>query len=126
MEPIRLDPGGLPFETSRSFKLSGYVFSHGLLLLRSNKVPGLTPTRLEVLFQDTRFVCLPEVMDGLHIRLGDNEVVRPHFSNLGPMEFEYGVSTFEVGGNGWKGFIVAGSAWMLEDDTAGNQPSRLR
>ena len=125
MEPTRLDTDGLPFGSSRKFQLWGYGVSHGQLLLRSNKAPDSPTTRLEILFKDARFVCLPSVMDGLTVRRGDDEIVDRNMSDFGPLELEHGVSIFAVGGQGWKGFVVAGAVWTLEDDAEYFAASKL-
>jgi hypothetical protein len=125
LEPIRLDTDGLPFSSSRKFQLWSYVASHGQLLLRSNKEPDVVSTRLEVLFKATRFVCLPGVINGLTIRRGDGEMVRRHFSDLSSLDLEHGAHTFEVSGDGWNGFVVAGAIWTVEDDAEYYHRSQL-
>ena len=125
MEPVRLDTDGLPFSSWRKFQMWGYVVSHGQLLLRANKTSDPPSTTVEILFKDTRFVCLPGVMEGLTVRRGDKEIVQRHLSDLSQLELPYGVNVFEVGGQGWNGFVVAGSIWMHEDDSEYYHHSKL-
>ncbi len=123
---IRLDTGPLPYVSPRQFVLSGYVHSHGQMLLRSdNYLDGAPQKRLEILFKDVRFVALPHVMDGLTLGLGSPSQLRPYVDDLTRLEFDYGIKLYELNGNGWKGIVVGGAVWMAEDDAPPNAPSSL-
>lgn len=113
-EPVRLDLEGLPFTVARQFKLSGYVYSHGQLLLRSDPRETGEQTRVDVLFKDTRYVSLPDAMEGLAISLGSEDLLKPHVDDLERFELNFGIRVYGLTGTGWRGFVVAGAIWMLE------------
>ena len=60
----------LPIVYERTFSLHLYWVSHGLLLLRSDKT-ALHPTRIDILFQDVRWMALPVCFEGLRIERGE-------------------------------------------------------
>jgi hypothetical protein len=126
MGGVRLDPAHLPYSSSRQFLLAGYNHD-GLLLLRSDRLSAdVGAKRVEILFQDTRFVSLPTFpLGGLEINLGDVSLVSLYLDNPLTLDLDLGVSVFAVRGCTWRGFVVAGSLWMSEDDADPGQPSRL-
>ena len=60
----------LPYEGDREFSVFVYLISHGLLLLRSGKSEA-HPTRVDILFQDVRWIGIPGLMNGVRIERGD-------------------------------------------------------
>ena len=59
----------LPFESDREFRVQLYWASHGILLLRSGMTKAY-PTRIDILFQDVRWIGLPAWLTGIQIEQG--------------------------------------------------------
>jgi hypothetical protein len=59
----------IPFESDREFSIVVYLISHGLLLLRSGHSEA-RPTRVDILFQDVRWIGIPTSMSGVRIEEG--------------------------------------------------------
>lgn len=60
----------LPIEYQRTFSIHLYWVSHGLLLLRSGKDRNHA-TRIDILFQDVRWMALPAWFEGIRIERGE-------------------------------------------------------
>ena len=60
----------LPIEYQRSFSIHLYWVSHGVLLLRSGKDKNHS-TRIDISFQDVRWMALPAWLEGIRIERGE-------------------------------------------------------
>ncbi|MDB6076267.1 MAG: hypothetical protein JWO82_14 [Akkermansiaceae bacterium] len=104
----------LPFESNRTFVVSGYAHGHGVLLLRSYH-PGLEPTRIDLLFKDVWALDLRFHFEGIRI-----EEVEPDFLNgrpSAPAEMMHpGLRAYAFRGQGWEGFLLAGNVWAHEGE----------
>jgi len=60
----------IPIEYDRQFSIHLYWVSHGPLLLRSGK-DKKNPNRIDLLFNDVRWMALPVWFDGLRVERGE-------------------------------------------------------
>jgi hypothetical protein len=109
------------FRSKRLFQVWRYTVSHRQLLLRSNKVSPET-RRIEILFKDVSFMQIGPSFRGLEITICD-----PHaISDLKTLNLEIGTrSLYLLRGEGFRGFIAAGSMTVHEDEREHNEPSAL-
>ena len=112
------------FSSSRSFVVFSYAMSHGLLLLRSRKMPPATATRLDVLFQDVRALEIRCWFDGLTVEETDVNFLQEVRSNPVPL-MEHGNKVYALKSSGWVGFVVGGTVSFHEDQGELFEPSKL-
>jgi hypothetical protein len=112
------------FSSERSFVVFSYAMSHGLLLLRSRKLPPLVPGRLDILFQDVRALEIRCWFDGLTIDEVGADFLRDNRSNPGLM-MEHGNKIYALRSSGWVGYIVGGIVSFHEDQGELFEPSKL-
>jgi len=123
---MRLTEDILPFTTGRRFVISGYLHSMGVLVLRSTIRHGSSGTRMDILFQDTKAISLPSFMDDVVVSEGTADLATRFGS--GPMaafDLEFGIKVFTLGGQDWSGLVIAGSAFVLEDELDDLAPTGL-
>ena len=97
--------------------------SHGQLLLRSPKAPGL-PTRVDVLFTDVRAMELRTTLQTLTIEEGQpsdlsGRPTRPQEAT------EAGHKFYLLRSGDWVGYIIAGTVHWHEDHGEYGEPSAL-
>src|SRR6267142_1236814 len=95
------------FTSDRSFVVFSYAMSHGLLLLRSRRLPPAIPTRLDILFQDVRALEIRCWFEGLRIEEADIKFLRGTRSNPVAL-IEDGNKVYALNSSGWTGFVVGG------------------
>jgi hypothetical protein len=110
--------------SDRSFVVFSYAMSHGLLLLRSRKLPPATPTRLDILFQDVRALEIRCWFDGLTIEETDVHFLEGARSIPAPL-MEHGNKVYALKSSGWVGFVVGGIVSFHEDQGELFEPSKL-
>jgi hypothetical protein len=113
----------LPARFERRFSVYLYWVSHGVLLLRSGK-SDKDGTRIDILFQDVVWMALPAWWDTLEISLSSIEAIPFSLPATLKKEVPYR-SVFRVATDGVDHFVVAGSAFMAEDDRYFAQDSLL-
>jgi len=106
--------GSSLFTSDRSFVVFSYAMSHGLLLLRSRKLPPATPTRLDILFKDVRALEIRCWFDGLTIEEVGVDFLQGVRSNPAPL-IERGNKVYALKSTGWVGFVVGGIVSFHED-----------
>lgn len=92
----------------RTFALWAYSVSHASLLLRSVK-GDFDASRIDILFTNVGRLDLPTTLTGVKITRSCAD----------------GQATFTVEGDGYSGYVVAGSVASQEDDGEYHEPSRL-
>jgi len=91
--------------------------------MRSRKTK-LTPTRIDLLFQDVRAIEVRAWFDGIRIEEVDKQFLKGRGSN--PIEMiEPGNKVYSLSSSGWNGFIVGGVFSFTEDDGEFFAPSSL-
>jgi hypothetical protein len=109
---------GACWEFLRVFHVETFRGGMNRLLLRS-WASDAHPTRLEVLFMNAKYICIPMSFDGLTIR--DSTV------ELGPTDpivvASTGLKVFEIASGETVGRIVAGSVAFAEDSGSPSDPS---
>lgn len=117
MSPIPLVEGGR-WDFLRVFHVEMFRGGMNRLLLRSWSSDAHS-TRLEVLFMNTKYVCMPMSFDGLTIRDATSELgASDPFVLATPS-----LKVFEVESGGNVGRVVAGSVSYLEDCGSPSDPS---
>lgn len=108
---------------SHRFQMWSYAVGHGQLLLRSPKSTD-SPTRIDVLFKNVAFVCLPTMFDGLAVSEATMEEETKLKSQLGSPRQE-GRKLFVVRGADFMGYVVAGAVASYEDEREYYEPSHF-
>ncbi len=102
------------FSSQQTFVVHSYATSHGLLLLRNRKA-GSDQKRIDILFQDVRAMELRAWFSNFEIREESVEFLSQFESN--PLEMmEPGLRVFGIDGQGWRGYVLAGSVRAHADD----------
>ena len=111
------------FTSTRQFQLWRYTVSHSQLLLRSNKGDDYS-TRLEVLFKGVDWMSLPTILDGLEIgECGPDSLPTIKETCFVPNASHH--RCFQVSTSVERGFVVASSVFVAEDDGDYSTPSTL-
>nr|WP_299913055.1 hypothetical protein [Sphingomonas bacterium] len=111
------------FESERRFSILSYADGHGLLLLRSAKSQAF-PTRIDILITDVRAMELRSIFVGLRITVVGEEYLADFTS--APREIiEPGHVTYAVQGTDWRGYILGGAMYSVEDEGESTAPSAL-
>jgi hypothetical protein len=107
----------------RIFQVWRYTTSHNQLLLRSNRARGAT-TRIDVLFKNVHVMKLPTHLEGLDVweaSEGDAKaIVNESGFAIGETDHVY-----ILGGSNYRGYVIAGSIAMHEDEGEYDDPSPL-
>lgn len=107
------DSSGFTLSTDRSLFVASYSESHGLLLLRAR--PKVGAPRLDILFQDARAAEFRTWMDGVTIQEVALEALADWESK--PLALaEPSHRAFLLIGSDWRGYVLAGTVNVLEDD----------
>jgi len=85
---------------------------------------NVTPTRLDVLFQDVRAMEIRCFFDGLKIDEAPPAFLKTFASNPTDM-LEPGLKVYDLRGKGWSGYILAGIMRTHEDEGGAMEPSKL-
>jgi hypothetical protein len=105
------------------FAVWSYTVGHGRLLLRRTK-SATHPTRVDVLFKNVGWVCLPMNFDGLQIKEAAPGEADLLMVGAGPVRMS-DRKVFHVAGSSWKGYVAAGVVVWHEDDHEYDAPSLL-
>jgi hypothetical protein len=117
LSPIVLVDGAR-WDFLRVFHVEMFRGGMDRLLLRS-WASDAHPTRLEVLFMNTKFVCMPMSFDGLTVRDATSEL-----GSTDPFVLaSAGLKVFELASGGDVGRVVAGSVSYVEDNGSPSDPS---
>jgi len=104
----------LPIEYQRSFSLHLYWASHGVLLLRSNKDKNHS-TRIDISFQDVRWMALPAWLDGIRIEHGElSDIPLPLTAKI--KEEAHYMSVFRVISQDISHYLVASKTVCVAED----------
>lgn len=104
----------LPVEYERNFSLHLYFVSHGLLLLRSGKDEKHS-TRIDILFQDVRWMALPVWFEGIRIERGKlSDLVLPLTAKI--KEEAHFMSVFKVISQGVTHWVLASQRLSVAED----------
>jgi hypothetical protein len=104
----------LPFESGRAFQMHLYWVSHGILLLRSNKTDA-HPTRIDILFQDVRWMGVPAWLTGVRIEQGQiSDIPIPLTAEI-EKEAHF-MSVFRVISQGVTHSLLASSTCSIAED----------
>jgi len=105
------------------FSVWSYVIGHGRLLMRRTKTTDC-PTRVDVLFKDVGWACVPMTFEGLRICEAKQGEADSLIARAGPLRM-VGRKLFAVSGPGWSGYVLAAVAVSHEDAGDYNDPSAL-
>jgi hypothetical protein len=104
----------LPFESDREFRIHLYWMSHGILLLRSDRTEA-HPTRVDILFQDIRWMCLPAWLTGIQIEQGQiSDIPIPLTAEI--KKEAHFMSVFRVTSQGVTHSLLASSTCSIAED----------
>jgi hypothetical protein len=106
----------------RVFQVWAYTVGMGRLLLRSTKSEAFS-TRVDVVFQNVKAVCLPTELDGLVVAEAEGVVFDRIVSETGLLPDAETVF-FGVECSGRVGYVVAGVVVEDEDEGEYFEPSR--
>jgi hypothetical protein len=106
-----------------AFAVWSYTIGHGRLLLRRPKAPGF-PTRVDVLFKDTGWFCLPMTFDDLEIREVPLEEAGALLERAGHLRTAER-RLFALSGAGGRGYVLAAVGVWHEDAVEYHEPSPL-
>jgi hypothetical protein len=113
----------LPIEYKRTFSLHLYWVSHGPLLLRSGKGEN-HPTRIDILFQDVRWMALPVWFDGIRIERGElSDIPLPLTIKI--KEEAHLMSVFRIISQDVTHCVLAGGVHVIQDEKAYAEDSPL-
>ena len=108
---------------SRRFQMWAYAVGHSQILLRSPKSAD-SPTRIDVLFKNVAFICLPTMCDGLAVSEATMEEETKLRSQLS-LPRQVGRKLFVVSGADFTGYVVAGAVASYEDEREYDAPSHF-
>jgi hypothetical protein len=106
-----------------AFALWSFTIGHGRLLLRRTK-SSAHPHRVDVLFKDTGWICLPSSLENLTIREVPLNIAGALLVSAGSIR-KTGRKLFRVTGTAEEGFVLAGAVAWVEDEGEYNDPSSL-
>lgn len=109
--------------SGRVFQVWGMTVSHGQLLLRSNRNDD-EQTRKEILFKGVGALKLRTRCDGLIVRIATTNEAAAIREEVDLTEDD-GRNCFVLESDGWRGFVIALSAFESEDDGDYADPSAL-
>jgi hypothetical protein len=109
------------FSFARMFQVWLYTVSHAQLLLRSTK-DGERGTRIDILFKDVQAVQLPTILRGLHMVVMSGQEAVEKSKAMG-VELRGNHSVFALRGSNYAGFVIAGGAFVHEDEGSHSDPS---
>lgn len=99
-----------------------YTIEHGRLLLRRTKSTE-HPTRVDILFKDVGWMCMPTTFADVRIREASSGEADSLLS-AGSLR-TLGRRIYAVFGPNWEGYVLAGVVVWKEDDGEYNDPSLL-
>jgi hypothetical protein len=112
-----------PFVSPRTFRIWLYTVTHGTLLLRSVKEPGL-PTRVDVIFKPVRYVRMPTTLVGLAVHsVLPSELHGELAESVGAVDPEDKV--FALAGPRGDAWVVSGVMGWHEDEGGDFEPSHF-
>jgi len=113
----------LIFQAEGSFALWSYTVGHGRLLLRRTKSSD-RPTRVDVLFKDVGWLCMPAQFDGITISEADPGEVGPFLATAGSVRTA-DRTVFVIRGCDSRGYVLSGAVTWTEDAGEYGDPSSL-
>lgn len=108
----------------RQFRLWAFSVGHSQLLLRSLKSES-HPTRVDVVFASTSVVCIPGTIDNLSIEPVADGPLPEAIERIIHSQPQYTRTVYELRGDGFTGYVVAGAVEYLEDEGEFDDPSGL-
>jgi hypothetical protein len=109
------------FNFEREFQVWLYTVSHAQLLLRSTRA-GKHGTRVDILFKGVRAVQLPTTLRGLNIVVMSRHEAIETSTSMG-VQLRGNESVFALSGSNYAGFVIAGGAFLHEDEGSHDDPS---
>ncbi len=106
-----------------SVAIWSYTIGHGRLLLRRTK-SSAHPHRIDILFKDTGWICLPSSLDDLTIQEVSIDEAAELFAQAGRVRTS-DRKMFKVTGKGQQGYVLAGVVVLAEDEGEYDDPSSL-
>jgi hypothetical protein len=106
-----------------SFAVWSYTIGHGRLLIRRTK-SSAHPHRIDILFKDSGWICLPSSLDDLTIQEVPIDDAAELFAKAGRVRTN-DRKMFKVTGMGQQGYVLAGAVTWAEDEGEYNDPSSL-
>jgi hypothetical protein len=113
------DESELSYE--RDFQIWLYTVSHGQLLLRSNR-SAERGTRVDILFKGVDAIQLPTVLQGLTMAKTPRPEALEISKKLG-IRLRDSADVFVLRGAHYVGFVIAGAAFVHEDEGQHYDPS---
>ena len=104
----------LPFESSRTFSIHLYWASHGLLLIRSGKSKEET-NRIDILFQDVRWLNLPTFLNGIKIEIDVSSTLRNRLTKEIQNESDL-MTVFRITSQDVPHHILASQTFQIAED----------
>lgn len=111
------------FQSYGPFALWTYTIGHGRLLLRRTKSTD-HPSRVDVLFKDVGWICIPTQFEGVRIREADSAEAGQLFATAGSVRTA-DRKIFVISGSDSKGYVLAGAVTWKEDRGEYDDPSSL-
>ena len=106
-----------------SFAVWSYTIGHGRLLIRRVKSSS-DPHRIDILFKDSGWICLPSSLDDLSIQEVPVDEPAELFAKAGRVRTN-DRKMFKVTGTDQQGYVLAGAVTWAEDEGEYNDPSSL-
>lgn len=111
-----------PLKFERTFQLWSYSVSHNVLLLRSTQT-AVNPTRIDLMFRAVQEMRLRSRLEDVEIDVLQAEEAAGEFADV---QVSGGRNLFVVSSVGLsRGYVVASSLYMSEDDLAYGEPSTI-
>jgi hypothetical protein len=105
------------------FALWSYTIGHGRLLLRRTK-SAEHPTRVDILFKDVGWMCIPTDIADVRIQEATSDEAESVLANTGTVRRD-GRKMFVVSGAQCRGYVLAGIVVWKEDVGEYSDPSSL-
>jgi hypothetical protein len=105
------------------FSIWSYAIGHGRLLLRRTK-SATQCTRVDILFKDVGYVCLPTTFEYVCIEEAASREAERILIQTSSLRMK-GRKVFQVSRQNWRGFVVAGVVVWHEDEREYDEPSAL-
>lgn len=113
----------MPLTLDRRVQLWSYQVSHSVLLLRANISPAET-SRVDLMFRAVKELHIKNRYEGLAIDVLRSDAAAAEFSlNASDLKGRFVFSLTPTVGR--KGYIVAGSLFLSEDDLSDGDPSSI-
>jgi hypothetical protein len=108
-------------ELDDDFQVWLFTVRHAQLLLRSTR-SGERGTRVDILFKGVRAVQLPTTLRGLNMTVMPRKEAIEMSQTMG-VQLRGNESVFALRGSNYAGFVIAGAAFLHEDEGSHSDPS---